>query len=242
MAKKIWYREEDMKKLGLVGGMGPESTVPYYHDIVYGVKEKVGGDFFPNLAIESVNVFDVLRLCKEKKYDELTDYLLTAIENLAKSGADFAALSANTPHIVFESLKERSPIPLVSIIEATCEKTMQLNMHKIGLLGTIFTMKEDFFKMPFLENGIEIVVPKDEEMEVINDKISSELEVGIVNEDTLKSFQKIIERMKEEDHIEAIVLGCTELPLLLNDEVSPVPCLDTMKIHVQALVERIIES
>lgn len=231
-----------MKKLGLVGGMGPESTVPYYHDIVYGVKEKIGGDFFPNLTIESVNVFDVLRLCKEKKYDELTDYLLTAIENLTKSGADFAALSANTPHIVFESLKERSPIPLVSIIEAACEKTMQLNMHKIGLLGTIFTMKEDFFKKPFLENGIEIVVPKDEEMEFINDKISSELEVGIVNEDTLKSFQKIIERMKEEDHIEAIVLGCTELPLLLKDEVSPVPCLDTMKIHVQALVERIIES
>lgn len=231
-----------MKKLGLVGGMGPESTVPYYHDIVYGVKEKIGGDFFPNLTIESVNVFDVLRLCKEKKYDELTDYLLTAIENLTKSGADFVALSANTPHIVFESLKERSPIPLVSIIEAACEKTMQLNMHKIGLLGTIFTMKEDFFKKPFLENGIEIVVPKDEEMEFINDKISSELEVGIVNEDTLKSFQKIIERMKEEDHIEAIVLGCTELPLLLNDEVSPVPCLDTMKIHVQALVERIVES
>lgn len=231
-----------MKKLGLVGGMGPESTMPYYHDIVYGVKEKVGGDFFPNLTIESVNVFDVLGLCKEKKYDELTDYLLTAIENLAKSGADFAALSANTPHIVFERLKERSPIPLVSIIEAACDKAVQLHMHKIGLLGTIFTMKEDFFKKPFLENGIEIIVPKDEEMEFINDKISAELEVGIVNEDTLKSFQKIIERMKDEDHIEAIVLGCTELPLLLNDEVSPVPCLDTMKIHVQALVERIIES
>lgn len=86
-----------MKKLGLVGGMGPESTIPYYHDIVYGVQEKIGGNVFPQLTIESVNVFEVLRLCGEEKYDELVDYLLQAIHNLEKSGADFAALSANTP-------------------------------------------------------------------------------------------------------------------------------------------------
>lgn len=108
-----------MKKLGLVGGMGPESTIPYYHDIVYGVQSRVGKIFFPNLTIESVNVFDVLRLCNEQKYDELTDYLMTAITNLTKSGADFVALSANTPHIVFDRLKEQSTVPLVSIIDAT---------------------------------------------------------------------------------------------------------------------------
>lgn len=96
-----------MKKLGLVGGMGPESTIPYYHDIVYGVKEKAGKDFFPDLTIESVNVFEVLRLCGEEKYDELTEYLMKAINNLIKSGADFAALSANTPHIVFDRLKDK---------------------------------------------------------------------------------------------------------------------------------------
>lgn len=231
-----------MKKLGLVGGMGPESTMPYYHDIVYGVREKVGGNFFPNLTIESINVFEILSLCKEKKYEELTDHLMEAILNLEKAGADFAALSANTPHIVFDRLKERSPIPLVSIVEAACDRAMQLNMHKIGLLGTIFTMKEDFFKTPFSENGIKIVVPGEEEMKFINDKIAKELELGIVNEDTLKSFQKIIGRMKEEDQIEAVVLGCTELPLLLNDAVSPVPCLDTLKIHVQALVEEILKE
>ena len=94
-----------MKKLGLVGGMGPESTIPYYHDIVYGVKDRVGNDFFPNLTIESVNVFEVLRLCGEQKYDELTDNLMKAINNLVNSGADFVALSANTPHIVFHKLQ-----------------------------------------------------------------------------------------------------------------------------------------
>lgn len=230
-----------MKKLGLVGGMGPESTIPYYHDIVYGVQEKIGRNAFPELTIESVNVFEVLSLCGEEKYDELTNYLLNAIRNLEKSGADFAALSANTPHIVFDRLKEQANIPLVSIIEACCDEAKRQKLSKIGLLGTIFTMKGTFFKKPFEESGIKVIVPTDDEMQYINEKISQELELGIVKPDTLQSFQRIITRMKEEQGIEAIVLGCTELPLLLNDEVSPVPCLDTMKIHVQTLIDRIVE-
>lgn len=230
-----------MKKLGLVGGMGPESTIPYYHDIVYGVQEMLNGAVFPELSIESVNVFEVLRLCGEKKYDELTEYLLEAINNLAKSGADFAALSANTPHIVFDRLKEQSPIPLISIIEATCEEAKYKGLKRIGLLGTIFTMAEDFFKEPFVKAGIEVITPSEDEMEFVNKKISTELELGIVKEETLLDFQKVISRMKDEDRIEAIVLGCTELPLLLNDNVSPVSCLDTMQIHIKAIVDAILE-
>lgn len=229
-----------MKKLGLVGGMGPESTIPYYHDIVYGVQEKVGKDFFPGLTIESVNVFDVLRLCGERKYDELTGYLFQAVSNLVKSGVDFAALSANTPHIVFDRLQELSPIPLISIIESTCKEAEKRNLKKIGLLGTIFTMTEDFFKHPFLRKGINIVVPSDEEMEYVNQKISSELEHGVVKKETLEYFNKIILRMQREEKIEAIILGCTELPLLLNDKVSPVPCLDTMQIHIQEIINEIL--
>lgn len=231
----------DMKKLGLVGGMGPESTIPYYHDIVFGVQDKVGKNFFPDLTIESINMFDVLSLCGEQKYDELTDYLMNAINNLVNSGADFVALSANTPHIVFDRLQEKSTVPLVSIIEATRNEAVRLNKRKLGLLGTIFTMTGDFFKLPFYNSDIEIVVPTKDEMDFVNNKISSELELGIVKEDTLRSFQKIIERMKKENGIEAIILGCTELPLLLNDEISPVPCLDTMKIHIEALINMIIE-
>lgn len=230
-----------MKKLGLVGGMGPESTIPYYHDLVYGVQDRVGGKYFPNLTIESVNVFDVLRLCNEQKYDELTDYLMQAINNLIKSGADFVALSANTPHIVFDRLKEQSTVPLVSIVEAARDEAIRLNKRKVGLLGTIFTMMGDFFKKPFYNSNIEIITPTAEEMEYINGKISSELELGIVKQETLQGFQKIIRRMAEEEGIEAIILGCTELPLLLNDEVSPVPCLDTMKIHIRHLIDRIVE-
>lgn len=230
-----------MKKLGLVGGMGPESTIPYYHDIVYGVQDRGGKNFFPNLAIESVNAFDVLRLCNEQKYDELTNYLMQAIKNLIASGADFIALSANTPHIVFDRLQARSTVPLVSIVEAACNEAIRLNKHRVGLLGTIFTMKEDFFKKPFYSSNIEIITPTTEEMEYINLKISSELELGIIKEETLQEFQRIIKRMRQEDCIEVVILGCTELPLLLNDEVSPVPCLDTMKIHIQRLIDLIVE-
>lgn len=230
-----------MKKLGLVGGMGVESTIPYYHDIVYGVQNKIGKKFFPNITIESVNVFDVLGLCSEQKYDELTDYLMKAIKNLTTSGADIIALSANTPHIVFDRLQNISTVPLVSIVEATCNEAIRLNIHKLGLLGTIFTMTEDFFKKPFYNSNIEIITPTAEEMEYINLKISSELEFGVIKEETLQGFQKIIKRMQQEDSIEAVILGCTELPLLLNDEVSPIPCLDTMKIHIQLLIDLIVE-
>lgn len=230
-----------MRKLGLVGGMGPESTIPYYHDIVYGVQERVGKNYFPNLTVESVNVFDVLRLCGEQKYDELTDYLFQAINNLAKSGADFAALSANTPHIVFDKLQELSPIPLISIVESACKEAEKRDLKKIGLLGTVFTMTEDFFKQPFSRKDIEIVVPCDTEMDYVNQKISSELEHGIIKKDTLESFTKIISRMQAEENIEAIVLGCTELPLLLNDKNSPVPCLDTMQIHIRDIINEIMK-
>lgn len=230
-----------MKKLGLVGGMGPESTIPYYRDIVYGVQEVLSKPMFPALSIESVNVFKVLELCGEKKYDELTEYLMSAINNLSNSGADFAALSANTPHIVFDRLNEQSPIPLISIVEATCEEANRRGLKKIALLGTIFTMTGEFFKTPFEKNGIQVVIPSESEMEMINEKISTELELGIVKEETLLAFQKVITRMKNEDEIEAIVLGCTELPLLLNNKVSAVPCLDTMQIHINAIVKTILD-
>lgn len=231
-----------MKKLGLVGGMGPESTIPYYRGIVYGVQERVGETFFPELSIESVNVFDVLRLCREQRYDELTEYLMRPIGNLTRSGADVIALAANTPHIVFDRLRARSAVPLASIVEATAGEAARLHMSRIGLLGTIFTMKNDFFRKPFQRRNIEIIIPSDEEAAWIDDKIASELELGIINEETRAGLQAITGRMKKEKGIEAVILGCTELPLLIDDATSPVPCLDTMKIHIRRLIDLITEA
>lgn len=231
-----------MKKLGLVGGMGLESTIPYYHDLLYGYQKLTGSSEFPQMTIESVDVFHILNYCKNQQYEELTDYLTSAIMNLYHAGAEFAALASNTPHIVFDKLKRRSPIPLVSILDTACEEVKARKLHKIGLLGTIFTMEGDFYKAPFLNNGIEIVVPDSEERISINDHITNEIEHGILLDSTKQLLLDIISRMVKEDYIEAVILGCTELPLLLTDGDGPVPFLDTMQIHIKALIKLMAEK
>lgn len=231
-----------MKKLGLIGGFGPESTIPYYHDIVYGVQERVGENIFPEITIESLNVFKLLELCKKEEYEAVTEYIMKGINHLIAAEVDFIAISANTPHIVFDELKKRTPIPMISIIEATCNEAKRKNMSTIGLLGTVFTMEGEFFRKPFRENGIKIVTPSSQERVFVNEKISKELELGIIKEETLSAFLKIIERMRDEDKIEAVVLGCTELPLLFDGVDMPVTCLDTMKIHIQTLINYIIDK
>lgn len=231
-----------MKKLGLIGGIGPESTIPYYRDIVYGVQRRMGEKIFPSLTIESLNVFFLLAMCERKEYKLLTDYLMAAVNNLCASGVDLIALASNTPHIVFDELQQRSPVPLVSIVEATCVEAGRRKISKAGLLGTIFTMDEEFFKKPFEVNQIELVTPTVEEKQWINQKISEELEFGIVKAETQAAFLKVVQRMKNEAAIQAVILGCTELPLLFSGIKTPVDCLDTMQIHIQALIERIVES
>lgn len=231
-----------MRKLGLVGGTGPESTLVYYRDINRMIHERTGGKEFPELAVDSINLYRALDYCKEKQYEELTSYLLCSITNLAKGGAEFAALSANTMHIVFDSLKEQSPIPLVSIIDTVCEEAKRKGLKRIGLLGTVFTMTGQFFKEPFIRQGIEIVTPSNELMELVNDRIANELELGIVRESTTQELINVIQKMKDNGAIEAVVLGCTELPLALNDGNSPVPCLDTMALHIEKLVDLILQS
>lgn len=225
-----------MKKLGLIGGFGPQSTVPYYMNIVYGVRERTSPDFFPNLTIESLNVFHVLRLIEENRLDELTEYLLNGLRALKAAGAEVGALTANTAHIVFDRLAELSPIPLISIIDATCAEAKRRGFSRLALLGTRFTMEGEFFKAPFVREGIGIVVPNDSERDYIQHTIVSELELGIVKPETLARYQDIISRLRDEDAADAVILGCTELPLLLNDSNSPLPVLDTVRIHTSALI------
>ncbi|AVK49346.1 aspartate racemase [Clostridium sp. MF28] len=231
-----------MKKLGLIGGIGPESTILYYHDIVYGVQQRVGKSFFPNLNIESLSVFEVLRMCAENDYISLENYILRGINNLATGGADFVAMTGNTPHIIFDELKSNSPVPIVSIVEATCNEVKKKGFTKIGLLGTEVTMNGDFFRKPFINAGISVIVPNEKEKSFIGGKISDELELGIVRGETISAFLDIINKMINEEKIEAIILGCTELPLLFKGVQLSVPCLDTMQIHIQELIEMILED
>ena len=229
-----------MKKLGLIGGTGPESTIEYYRQIEYSVQEKTGA--FPNLAIESLSVFDVLRFCREEDYDGLVSYLLKGFRCLADAGADFACLTGITPHIVFDRLAAESPIPVISMVDTSCKRALELGFTRIALLGTYPTMKGTFFQSTFSRQGVEVITPTKEEMRYIGDKIETELELAYVYPETQKRFAKIAERLVTEEQAQAIVLGCTELPLILNDDLLSVPCLDVMKIHIEKLVSMIVDG
>ncbi|MCA6925697.1 aspartate/glutamate racemase family protein [Pectobacterium versatile] len=225
-----------MKKLGLIGGIGPESTLLYYRKLVYEAQRRVGPAFFPNLTIESLNVFDVLALCRNKDYAALVDYLMAGINNLTAAGVDIVALTGNTPHIVFDELKKQATVPLVSIIESTRDDALRLGVTKAGLLGTRFTMEEDFFKKPFREIGITVIAPDAATIALVDDKITTELEHGIIKPTTLADFVDIVQRMKQENGVDAVILGCTELPLLFSGVTLPVATLDTMQSHIDTLL------
>jgi len=230
-----------VKKAGIVGGMGPESTIPYYRDIVYGVQKIAGRDLFPNLTIESIDVFKVLEYCEKQQFEELCNYLMIAVNYLCKCDVDFIALAANTPHIVYDRLIERSPVPIISIVEETSREAQKKNLKKLGLMGTKFTMKGDYYKKPFIQRNINIVTPNEAEMYYISEKIAGELEHGIINMDTRANLYAIMDRMRQEEAIEGVILGCTELPLIIDPSNSPVPCLDTMKIHIDSIIQCIVK-
>lgn len=228
-----------MNKLGLIGGTGPESTIAYYRGIEYGAQAKSGRPFFPYLSIESLSVFDVLDFCKRKDYDGLTAYLLNGVKNLAAAGAQYAAFTGITPHIVFDALSKASPIPLVSMIDTARDYAAERAYSKICLLGTLPTMNGTFFQTSFASCGIEVITPNEEEKKYIGTKIETELELGTATPDTRSAFQKIAERIAAEEQVQAIVLGCTELPLVFHEIRLPVPYIDVMQVHIKALVDLI---
>lgn len=226
-----------MKKIGLVGGTGPESTLMYYKELNSRIDKMTGGVQMPDLAIESVNFRRAWDYVCAGKYDLLTDYLSEKVECLKAGGAEVIALTAATMHIVYNEIVQKTQVPLVSIPKSVCEEIQKKGYKKVGLLGTIFTMEQDYMKKDLLEAGIEVIIPEKSDRELVAKRIYEELEVGIVKETTLKEFTTIIEKLKNEQGIQAIILGCTELPLLLNKDNCPVDCLDSVEIHLQKLIE-----
>lgn len=231
-----------MKKIGLVGGTGPESTLMYYKELNSRIDELTNGSAMPDIAIESVNFRRAWDYVCEKQYTELADYLSEKAECLKSGGAEVIALTAVTMHIVFDEIAEKTNIDMLSIPKTVSDEAVSMGFKSVGLLGTIFTMEQDYMKKDLIEAGINVVVPQKDERELIAKRILEELEVGIVKQSTLAEFVKIIERMKNEDGIEAVILGCTELPLLLNKDNCPVYCLDSVEIHLNRLVELAMEQ
>lgn len=231
-----------MNKLGLIGGTGPESTIAYYKEIEYGVQLRSGRNFFPNLTIESLSVFDVLSYCERQDYDGLTAYLLNGICNLSAAGVQYAAFTGITPHIVFDRVQKEAPIPLISMINTSRDFAYKNGYSKIGLIGTLPTMNGTFFQNSFAQHNIAVVTPTDKEKVYIGEKIKSELELGKIMLDTQTEFCRIAEQMIHEEKIQALVLGCTELPLIFDKIKLSVPYIDVMRVHIDALIDLILSD
>ena len=231
-----------MKKIGLIGGTGPESTLMYYRELNRRIDALTGQRQMPEIIIESVDFRKVWRYVEDGRYEVLSDYLAMEAKNLQKAGAEVIALTAATMHIVYDEVCRKSGVPLVSIPKAVARDALAKGYHKVGLLGTIFTMEQAYMKNDLLAAGIEVSVPNEADRLLIANRILTELELGIVKESTLSEFQTILKKMQAEQGIEAVVLGCTELPLLLNPDNCPVPCLDSVEIHLNELIRLATED
>ncbi len=229
----------DMRKLGLVGGTGPESTLVYYRELTPGVRERLGRNEFPPLAIDSLDVFHVLDLCAEDDYDTLADYMLEGVRNLAAAGADIAAFTGITVHAVLDQVAPASPIPIISMMDAAAEEAKRQGYKSLLLLGTYPTMTGDFFRSPLEAAGIRVITPSESDMHLVGTIIEDELELGIVSERAKSEVGRIV---SSADSVDAVILGCTELPLLFDHISSPLPTLDVMRIHIAKLVRLVAES
>jgi aspartate racemase len=218
----------------MVGGIGPESTVDYYRLLLARFREH--GPNVPNILINSIDVARLLELANSDDPADLTEYLLHAVEALARAGADLAFFAANTPHLVFNEVQRRAPLQLVSIVQATCEAAQSLDVTCVGLLGTRFTMLAQFYADVFATRGITIAVPQKSDLAYVHEKYVNELVAGKFLAETRAGFLAVIERMRQRDGIEGLILGGTELPLLLREVTQTVPFLDTTRIHVDAVV------
>jgi aspartate racemase len=227
-----------IKKIGLVGGLGPEATLEYYRRIIDVFKSKDTSLNYPEIIIYSVNMSELIGMMKRKEYVQVVEYLLRVIESLKKAGAEFAAMSANTPHLVFDELVKKSQLPLISIVEATCDETQRLGLRRPGLVGTGFTMSGTFYQEVFGRRGIPVQVPDNKDKKIINEKLFSEIELGIFRDETRDLLIQIIGKMVHNQHIDCLILGCTEFPLILTEPwYAGIPMLNTTKIHVDAIVK-----
>lgn len=243
-----------MKTLGMIGGLGPEATVEYYRTIIALYRERKPDGSYPQVFINSVDLSKGVALISANDRAGVIKYLLEEIQKLAKAGADFGLIAANTPHLVFDEVEAQSPIPLISIVKATCAAAKSEGLKTLALFGTCFTMQGDFYSKVFSEEGIELVVPEAADQEFIHEKYFSELVLGKFLPETRASLLAIVDRMKAKIDppsvaaatygaagIDGVILAGTELPLILREPAhNGIRFLDTMKIHAEAAVTEML--
>jgi aspartate racemase len=227
--------------VGLVGGLGPESTIDYYRRIL-DVWARDEPSSAPSIVIDSLDVRRALRLVDTDR-PALIEYLLASLRRLAGAGVDFAAMTANTPHIVFDELAARSPVALVSIVEVCADEARARGLGRLALLGTRFTMEGPFYAEVCSRYGIAVVSPNAAERAWVHERYVGELLNGEFRDDTRQQVISLVSRMRDDEGVDGVILGGTELPLLLRTPVvAGVPALDTTALHVDAIVTRLRRS
>lgn len=230
-----------MKTLGIIGGLGPESTIDYYRLIIAAYRHRTNDDSYPPMIINSINLQNMIRLMEAEDYPTVADTIVAEVQKLARAGAEFGLISSNTPHVVFDEIRRRAAIPLISIVEATRQYACAQGLTKLGLFGSGFTMKARFYPEIFTRKGIAVLMPEASEQAYIHQKYMDELVKGVFLPETRTALMTIVERMKEQQEIQGLILGGTELPLILRDaKECGIPFLDTAKIHVNAAVQEML--
>jgi aspartate racemase len=234
-------RTTRMARVGLVGGLGPESTIDYYRRILQ-TWERDEPSTAPAIVIDSLDVQLGLRLV-ERDQPALIEYLLASVRRLAGAGVDFVAMTANTPHIVFDDIAARSPVPLMSIVEECAQEARRRGLRRLALIGTRFTMEAPFYPVVCARHGIAVVPPSATDRAWVHERYIGELLKGEFREDTRREFVSLVSRLRGEERIDGVILGGTELPLLLPTPViADVPALDTTALHVAAIVKRLRQT
>ena len=222
----------NLKIIGLIGGMSWESTVTYYKIINETVKEKLGGLHSAKCILYSVDFQEIEECQANGNWEKSGEILGEAAYNLEKAGADFIVICTNTMHKVVNQIKEKISVPILHIAEMTAEKILEKGLKNIALLGTKYTMEQDFYKSKLIEKGINVIIPDKNDIEIINEVIYDELCLGTINSDSKKKFLEIVDKLRSKG-AEGIILGCTEIGLLIKNEDTDVPLFDTAIIHAE---------
>jgi len=222
----------NLKTIGLIGGMSWESSMTYYKVINETVKNKLGGLHSAKCIMYSVDFYEIEKCQADGNWEKSGEILGEAAYNLEKAGADFIVICTNTMHKVINQIKEKISIPILHIAEMTAEKILEKGLKNIALLGTKYTMEQDFYKSKLIEKGINVIIPDKNDIEIINEVIYDELCLGTINSDSKKKFLEIVDKLRSKG-AEGIILGCTEIGLLIKNEDTDVPLFDTAIIHAE---------
>lgn len=224
-----------MKKIGLVGGLGPASTVDYYLGYINCVRNELGENCYPEFVIDNVNMNKIVIAIGEKRYKDVADELVKSIVNMKNAGAEIAAITANAPHIAWEYMEDRFPIPVISIVDASVQEMLKKRYKRVVVFGVEFTMKNGLYDKKMVEKGIKAILPNETDIKRIGQLIYPNLENGIIIPEDREEMIRLAEKYIKNGNADAMLLGCTEIPLVIKEGDISVPVLNTTQIHLDAI-------